>query len=61
MIDMIGDSASAAALVTTAFTSAPTGNAGWTLPIDPFLYIERHPETWRAAMAELRARTTGWM
>lgn len=61
IMDMLGDSVAAAALVAGALRSAPGGNAGWTLAVDPFLYIQRHPETWRAATAELRARTTGWL
>jgi DNA-binding winged helix-turn-helix (wHTH) protein/Tfp pilus assembly protein PilF len=53
-----GDVAGAAALVARALESAPSGNAGWLLPVDPLLDVQRHPAAWTPALAILSSRAT---
>jgi len=61
VIDTRGSTPTAVDLVTTALTTAPAGNAGWALPIDPFLSVQRESELWRPATAALRERTYVWV
>jgi DNA-binding winged helix-turn-helix (wHTH) protein/Tfp pilus assembly protein PilF len=51
-----GDAPGAAQRVAAALTSAPPGNTGWLLPIEPLLGIQRDRATWTAVLAMLRAR-----
>jgi len=56
----------AAACVDAAFVEAaridalpeapPPGNAGWLLPVDPLLNVQRDPGVWLPVLAKLRKR-----
>ena len=46
----------AAELVSAALRSAPPGNAGWLLPIEPLLYIGRARDAWTPALSALHLR-----
>ncbi len=46
----------AAHLVTTALSTAPPGNAGWLLPVEPLLHVSAQPGVWATALAHLRHR-----
>ena len=50
-----GSSTLAAAAVTEA-CAATVGSAGWILPIEPLVGVQRAPEVWRVALATLRGR-----
>src|SRR6185369_4657064 len=52
------DYVEAARLVDDALASAPAGNAGWLLPIEPLLQVTAHPEVWASALARLRTRAS---
>lgn len=52
-----GDAAGAAALMTTALGAAEPGHAGWLLPVEPMLDVQRNSETWTSALAVLHERT----
>jgi hypothetical protein len=51
-----GDAPTAAAIVNAALASAPPGNSGWTLPVEPLLEVLRHREIWEPALARVRMR-----
>ena len=51
-----GKTADAAEMVAFKLATAPPGNAGWTIPIDPMLCVECRPEAWRGVLTKLRAR-----
>jgi hypothetical protein len=51
-----GDAAAAAELVCAALRTAPAGNAGWLLPVDPLLRVHDAPSVWRPALSALRKR-----
>jgi DNA-binding winged helix-turn-helix (wHTH) protein len=51
-----GSATSAAALVTEACAATTVGSAGWILPIEPLVGVQRAPEEWRVALATLRGR-----
>jgi DNA-binding winged helix-turn-helix (wHTH) protein len=51
-----GDRSRAAAIVDEWLASAPPGNSGWILPIEPMLHVSAHPDVWAPALARLRAR-----
>jgi tetratricopeptide (TPR) repeat protein len=53
---MAGDHDRAARIVEDALESAPAGNAGWTLPVEPLLGASQHPEVWARALALVRRR-----
>ena len=55
---LAGETGSAARLVDAALTRAAPGSAGWLLPIDPILDVQRSAEAWQAALARLRARAS---
>jgi DNA-binding winged helix-turn-helix (wHTH) protein/Flp pilus assembly protein TadD len=46
----------AAALVNETLASAPPGNAGWLLPVEPLLHVTAHPEVWAPALARVQTR-----
>jgi tetratricopeptide (TPR) repeat protein len=46
----------AARLMNDALASAPPGNAGWLLPLEPLLHVTSHPNIWAPALARLRTR-----
>jgi hypothetical protein len=52
------DSPAAAALVAAALRDVPPGHAGWTIPIDPLLNVQRDLNTWMEAPAILRSRAS---
>lgn len=49
-----GEAAGAAALVAAATGAAPPGNAGWLVPIEPLLGVERARAAWATVLAVLR-------
>jgi len=51
-----GRHADAAREIGDALTTAPPGNAGWLLPIEPLLQVTAHPDIWAPALARLRTR-----
>jgi DNA-binding winged helix-turn-helix (wHTH) protein len=53
---LTGKHGEAAALVEQALATAPQGNAGWTLPIEPLLHVPAHTGIWASALAGLRTR-----
>lgn len=57
-VDLMGQAAFAAQLVDGALTSAPPGNAGWLLPIEPLLNVSKNPDVWASALSRVRARAT---
>lgn len=56
-----GDAVRAATLVRGALDTAPPGNAGWLLPVDPLLDVQREASAWAATLATLRARAGIWL
>jgi hypothetical protein len=53
---LAGRHGEAAALVAERLASAPPGNAGWLLPVEPLLHVSTHSDLWSPALARLRAR-----
>lgn len=51
-----GRAGEAAALMTRTLDSAPPGQAGWLLPVEPLLHVDAHPDLWAGALARLRVR-----
>ena len=51
-----GAHAEAARIVDEALASAPAGNAGWLLPLEPLLRVDAHVDVWAQALARLRTR-----
>lgn len=51
-----GDHAGAAALVGAALAATPPGHAGWTIPIDPLLGVQRNRDAWTDVLRELQRR-----
>ncbi len=60
LLERSGRPDEAAGLVASALASAPGGGAGWLLPIDPSLNVQRDPARWRTALTTLHERTTTW-
>ena len=56
LLVMAGDPEDAMRLVEHALSVAPSGNAGWLLPIEPLLNVASAPDTWAPALARLRTR-----
>jgi DNA-binding winged helix-turn-helix (wHTH) protein/Tfp pilus assembly protein PilF len=52
------DVTGAARLVEAALRSAPEGNAGWLVPIEPLLEVYEKREAWVSVLAVLRVRAT---
>jgi tetratricopeptide (TPR) repeat protein len=52
------DVSGAAAIVAAALASAPAGNAGWLLPIEPLLNVAGAPDAWAPVLAALSARAS---
>ena len=46
----------AVATVAAALDAAPPGGAGWILPVEPLLDVQRHAAVWAPALSRLRAR-----
>jgi DNA-binding winged helix-turn-helix (wHTH) protein len=46
----------AAIMVDSALASAPDGNSGWLLPVEPMLHVSARPGVWAATLARLRSR-----
>jgi DNA-binding winged helix-turn-helix (wHTH) protein len=53
---LAGDAASAARLLDHALAAAPSGNAGWLLPVEPLLNVSAATEIWAPVLARLRSR-----
>ena len=51
-----GDPGGAAAMLDKALGSAPGGNAGWLIPVDPLLNVAAHTSVFASALARLRSR-----
>ena len=51
-----GDAPAAAAIVDAAIASAPPGNAGWILPVEPLLDVQRRRAVWERALTRVRMR-----
>ena len=56
LLGLAGQHADAARVVDEALAAAPPGNAGWLLPLEPLLHVNRQPETWTPVLARLRSR-----
>jgi hypothetical protein len=51
-----GDLSAAALCVRAALTSAPPGNAGWLIPVDPLLDVRSARDAWKDVLVQLRGR-----
>ena len=51
-----GDAPPAARLLVEALVSAPPGNAGWRIPIEPLLRVQDAPDVWAPVLQVLRDR-----
>jgi tetratricopeptide (TPR) repeat protein len=51
-----GDARGAAGLVGTAIAAAPPGDAGWRVPIEPLLGVQRARDAWSVVLEQLRRR-----
>jgi hypothetical protein len=51
-----GDVDAAAALVGRALSSAPPGNAGWLIPVEPLLGVQHARDAWKDVLVQLRGR-----
>ena len=51
-----GDTAGAAQLVGALLASAPPGNAGWQVPIEPLLNVQQARAVWASVLGVLRMR-----
>jgi tetratricopeptide (TPR) repeat protein len=51
-----GDLQGAMHLLDHALTAAPSGNAGWLLPVEPLLNVAAAPDIWAPVLARLRTR-----
>ena len=54
----IDDTDAAARLVLRSLATAPPGNAGWLLPIEPLFDVRRSRATWVPVLATLRTRAS---
>lgn len=52
-----GASGEAARRIDRALAAAPPGNAGWLLPVEPWLQVWTCAERWASALGRLRARS----
>jgi len=53
---LAGAHAEAAQALEAALASAPPGNAGWLLPVEPLLHVTAHADVWAHALAHIRDR-----
>ena len=53
---LAGSAAAAAQVIEQALAAAPPSNAGWLLPVEPFLNVHASPTTWESALGELAKR-----
>jgi DNA-binding winged helix-turn-helix (wHTH) protein len=53
-----GESPSAAGLVAAALAAAPAGNAGWLVPVEPMLGVQRERAAWTTVLTALRVRAS---
>ena len=51
-----GDRAGAVEVIATTLRTAPPGNAGWLIPVDPLLRVWESRDDWAPVLATLRAR-----
>ena len=56
ILNLLGQTAFATQVLDGALASAPPGNAGWLLPVEPLLNVAGNPQAWSAALARLQAR-----
>lgn len=54
---LAGKPVDAARLIDDTLAAAPSGNAGWLLPIEPLLQVSAAPDIWAPALARLRTRS----
>jgi DNA-binding winged helix-turn-helix (wHTH) protein/Flp pilus assembly protein TadD len=52
----LGQHAQAAQLMDAALATAPPGNAGWLLPVEPLIHASARPEIWAGPLNSLRNR-----
>jgi DNA-binding winged helix-turn-helix (wHTH) protein len=55
-MSLLGHAASAPRVIEVALASAPPGNAGWLIPVEPLLNVSANPEVWAPVLARLRTR-----
>jgi DNA-binding winged helix-turn-helix (wHTH) protein len=48
-------------LICRALEAAPPGNAGWLLPVDPLLNVQRHKAPWSRALDLIDRRAGNWL
>jgi hypothetical protein len=55
---VLGESALSDAVdsIDQALISAPPGNSGWVIPIEPLLGVHARPDVWAPVLARLRTR-----
>jgi hypothetical protein len=53
-----GDATGAARVIAAALRSAPPGNAGWLVPIEPLLGVSQARAAWAPVLAALRTRAS---
>ena len=53
---LTGDHDAAGRVIADILADAPSGNAAWTVPIEPLLQVAANPAAWTLALARLRNR-----
>jgi DNA-binding winged helix-turn-helix (wHTH) protein len=54
--DLVGHTALAVQVLDGALASAPPGNAGWLVPVEPLLNVAANPDVWAPVLVRLRTR-----
>jgi DNA-binding winged helix-turn-helix (wHTH) protein len=54
--ELMGRTAVAATVLEQALASAPPGNVGWLVPVEPLLNVSANPDAWAAVLSRLRTR-----
>jgi len=57
VLTLRGDPGAAARTVHSALADAPSGAAGWLLPVEPLLHVAAHAQAWAPALERLRGRS----
>ena len=53
-----GDHTHAAHATRVALERAPIGSAGWSIPVEPLLHVQAHPDEWQAVLTLVRSRAS---
>ncbi len=53
-----GDATAAAQVVAATLAAAPSGHAGWLIPIEPLLHVQRDRGAWAPVLTRLRTRAS---